>query len=94
MNLLKDGGYLKRKYAAIVIAAIMLLVLLFPVRIQYKDGGSVEYKAILYSVMKKHSCTDENGVPGFHVGTIVKLLGMELYNQVQFVTLDEVNQTK
>ncbi len=85
---------MKRKCAVIIITAFIFTLLLFPIRLQYKDGGTVEYKAILYSVIKKHSATDENGNPGFHIGTIVELFGIELYNQVQFVPLDEVNQTK
>ena len=85
---------MKLKHTAIVISVISLLILLFPIRLQYRDGGTVEYKAILYSVIKKHSAADENGNPGFHIGTVVELFGLELYNQVHFVPLDEVNQTK
>ena len=85
---------MKLKLTAILLAVVLLLILLFPVKLQYRDGGTVEYKAILYSVTKKHSAADENGIPGFQIGTIVELLGIELYNQVQFVPLDEVNRIK
>lgn len=43
---------MKRKIAVAVIIVIALAILLVPCRIQYKDGGSVEYKAITYSVTK------------------------------------------
>lgn len=43
---------MKRKIAVAVIIVIALAILLVPCRIQYKDGGSVEYKAVTYSVTK------------------------------------------
>lgn len=43
---------MKRKIAVAVIIVAALAILLVPVRLQYRDGGSVEYKAITYSVTK------------------------------------------
>ena len=42
---------MKKKIVTILLIAI-LVVLIFPVRNQLKDGGTVEYKAILYKVSK------------------------------------------
>lgn len=36
----------------IIIAIIIFLILTFPIKTVYKDGGTVEYKAILYRVIK------------------------------------------
>ncbi len=36
----------------IVILVIALVICLVPVRIVYRDGGSVEYKAIAYSITR------------------------------------------
>ncbi len=45
---------MKRKIAIAVTIVAALAILLFPIRIAYKDGGSVEYKALTYSVTKYH----------------------------------------
>ena len=42
---------MKKKVITISVA-IILLVLLFPIRNQLKDGGTVEYKALVYKVSK------------------------------------------
>lgn len=46
----------KSKKKAVIIAAVILLIIaLFPVKFHYKDGGSVQYKAIAYSVWDYHT---------------------------------------
>ena len=42
----------------IVILIIIAVVLLFPIKLNYKDGGTVAYKAILYSYTKYHRLED------------------------------------
>ena len=41
-----------KKKVIIISVAIILVVLLFPIRNQLKDGGTVEYKALVYKVSK------------------------------------------
>ncbi|MDD2434818.1 MAG: hypothetical protein PHO63_01035 [Bacilli bacterium] len=36
----------------LLILIIILLILIIPIRLKYKDGGTVEYKAVLYKVIK------------------------------------------
>lgn len=67
-----------------VIVILAALVLLFPIQLGYKDGGSVEYRAILYSVTKRHTITFQNEQDGFLVGTEIKILFFEVYNDVEF----------
>ena len=38
---------------------LLLLVLLFPITYRYKDGGTVSYKAILYSYTKYHRMEED-----------------------------------
>lgn len=45
---------MKRRIAVIVIIVVALAILLVPCRIQYKDGGSIEYKAVTYNITKYH----------------------------------------
>ena len=68
------------KAAAVLVAAILL----FPMPIHYKDGGTVEYKAALYSVYDFHRINpDINGEKPFLEGTVIEILGVEVFNNVE-----------
>ena len=70
------------KKAIIIILILVALILLFPIRGQFKDGGSVEYRAILYTVYDVHSLYDDGSRTEvrFVEGTIVEILGHQVYN--------------
>jgi len=57
------------------LVAIILLVLLFPIRNQLKDGGTVEYKALVYKVSKVKKTNFKRGN-----GTRRKNKGIRLWN--------------
>jgi hypothetical protein len=68
----------------LIIGAIVILigfVLLCPTKKQLKDGGTVVYEAVLYTVYDMHSYRLE----GLEVGTIVEILGFEVYNDTEIV---------
>ena len=75
-----------KKKVKIVLVVIILLISLFPIRSQLKDGGTIEYKALLYKVSKVHSLASleevENG-KNYNEGIIVEILGFEIYNNVK-----------
>lgn len=78
----------KKVFIIIVVILIILYQLLWPDELIYKDGGSKEYRAVLYSVMYKNAYHYE--VPGGEligkrVGTIVTIFGIEVYNDVKIV---------
>ncbi len=82
-----------KKKIVIGIVVFVMLVLLIPIRLQMKDGGSVQYKAVLYSVTKYHQITmewdDENeevADSGHLVGWGVEVLGLEIFNNVKYVS--------
>ena len=50
----------KKAVAAIVAAVLLLVVLLFPIRMNLKDGGSVQYKSLTYSITKVHRLMPES----------------------------------
>lgn len=82
-----------KKKIVIGVVAFFVLVLLIPIRLQMKDGGSVQYKAVLYSVTKYHQIImemdDENeGVvdSGYLVGWGVEVLGLEIFNNAKYVS--------
>ena len=67
---------MKKKYIRIILVVLILLVLLFPVKYHYKDGGTIEYKAILYSV----TVWNVMGIDGLTEGTTIEILGIKLYD--------------
>ena len=70
------------KGKAIAIGLILLMfILLIPIPLRYKDGGTVEYRALLYSVYDVHRLAIEP-VGGYDDGIIVEVLGFEVYNSV------------
>lgn len=69
-----------------IISIILAIILLFPIPIRLKDGGTVEYKAILYKVSNVKSLASieemENGKM-YNKGIIVEILGFEIFNNVK-----------
>ncbi len=66
------------------ICIVLALLLLIPVPVRMKDGGSVEYKAMLYSVTDVHRINpDINSSAQFIEGTIVEIFGVEVFNNVE-----------
>lgn len=78
-----------KKKIIISVTTIVLIVLLFPIRMNLKDGGSVRYKAILYSVTKVHRLMleDEAEASGkvkpFEDGYEIEVLGLKIYSNVE-----------
>jgi len=68
---------------------LALAVLLFPIRTQLKDGGTVQYTAAMYRVSKVHrlisieEMEQEGKVKEFDDGITVELLGFEIFNNVK-----------
>lgn len=79
---------MKKKMTRIIVI-LSLLILLFPIRMQLKDGGTVEYKALLYKISKVHSLISieemekEGKVKEYDDGIIIEVLGFELFNNVK-----------
>ena len=66
----------------IITVMIVLLILLTPVRMNLKDGGSVRYKSLVYEVTKIHQLApDVDGVKPYIDGFEVKILGMTVYRE-------------
>ena len=65
--------------AAIVLVAA---VLLFPMPMQLKDGGTVKYQALLYSVQDVHRINPDPQGTEYIEGTIIEIFGIEIFNNV------------
>ncbi len=78
-----------KKKVIIVAIVIILLTLLFPIRNQLKDGGTVEYKALVYKVSKVkrlisiEEMEQEGKIKEYDHGIVIEILGFEIYNNVK-----------
>lgn len=73
-----------KKKAIITIALILAaaVILLFPVRLLYKDGGSVEYRSLTYSITRYHRLSHE-AAQGFETGWRIKFFGITLRDDLR-----------
>lgn len=79
------------KKKVIILICVILVIMLIPVRLQLKDGGTVEYKSILYKVSKVHRLIDN----GFDIGTEIRILGFKVFYNVKSVyDKKELKETK
>ncbi len=75
---------MKRKIAIAVIIAVALAILLFPIRLAYKDGGSVEYKAIVYSVTRYHRLPPPE-IEDYLEGWKIEIFGVTLRDDLAYL---------
>jgi len=72
----------KKKTFAVIAIVVVLVILLTPIRMNLKDGGSVRYRSLVYEVTKIHQLApDADGVKPYIDGFEVKILGMTVYRE-------------
>lgn len=78
-----------KKHITVIITILIILVLMFPIRTQLKDGGTVEYKSLTYKISKvqrlisEEEAENKGKVQNYDKGIIVELLGFEIFNNVE-----------
>lgn len=73
---------MKKKRITIIAIIAVLVILLTPIRIILKDGGSVMYKSLVYEVTKIHQLSPEvSGVTSYIDGFEIKIFGMTIYRE-------------
>lgn len=73
-----------KKKLIVGICILLLAVLLVPIPMRLKDGGTVAYTAILYTIEDVHRLNpDMESEQEYLEGTIVRILGMEVFNTVR-----------
>ena len=72
---------MKKKVIIVSIVALIMLVLLIPRPRYLNDGGTVEYKALLYNVTKLNKLNYHSST-GYDRGTKIEILGIEVYNDI------------
>lgn len=77
---------MKKKTIFIADVIVLALLVLIPFPMRLKDGGTVEYTALLYKVSRVHSLTSAEEMAqgkAYNDGVIVEILGMEVWNSVE-----------
>ena len=73
---------MKKKFSVVIAILVVLIILLTPVRMNLKDGGSVSYKALVYEVTKIHQfAPGVDGLKPYVDGFEIKILGMTVYRE-------------
>lgn len=73
-----------KKKVMIGICVLLAVVLLVPIPMRLKDGGTVVYHAVLYQVEDVHRLgAVDTAEDEYLEGMIVRILGMEVYNSVE-----------
>ena len=73
-----------KKKVMIGIYVLLAIVLLVPIPMRLKDGGTVAYRAVLYQIEDIHRLSVVDAPEDEYLeGMIVKILGMEVYNSVE-----------
>ena len=84
---------MKKKVIIVSIVVLSLLVLLIPRPRYLNDGGTVEYKALLYNVTKLNKLNYHSST-GYDRGTKIEILGIEVYNDVIIAEPTIINTDK
>ena len=74
-----------KKKIKVISIIILLFIMLIPIKMECDDGGTVVYSAILYGITKCHSMFTKDGVDGYNIGTEVRILFFDVYDDVEFV---------
>lgn len=71
-----------KKKIMIAVSVLLAIVLLFPIPMRLKDGGTVKYQALLYSVSDVHRLAPSTE-SGYEDGIVIEILGMQVFNNVK-----------
>ena len=71
-----------RKKILKVIMILFVAGLMIPIPLRLKDGGTVKYQAVLYSISDVHRLAPTDNDVVFENGIIIEILGKEVFNNV------------
>ena len=69
-----------KKKLIVCVIILFVLILLIPIPMKLKDGGSVEYRTILYKATKYHKLNINNG---YDTGWKIEILGKKVYEKIK-----------
>lgn len=68
---------MKKKKIIIVTSIILIIILLIPFPMKLKDGGSTEFKSLIYTITKYNKIADSGDIKGWKV----EILGVTIYDK-------------
>ena len=71
-----------KKIIIITICVLLAIILLVPIPLRLKDGGTVVYQAVLYRIEDVHRL-DHNSESGYIEGIVITIFGFEVYNSIE-----------
>ena len=71
------------KKKIIIILIILAIILFFPIRLVLNDGGTVQYKSLVYTITKYHKLTLVASNVEYMEGLEIKFLGIKIYSNLK-----------
>jgi hypothetical protein len=84
-GLIENEEKRKVRTKACILLALVIIAMLIPIRHGKDDGGTVTYRAMLYSVTKWNALAVQDHRTGVKTGTTVHILFWDVYDDQQFV---------
>lgn len=84
-----------KKKNIVIIIIVLMVILLFPIPKKLKDGGSIEYRALLYTITNYHKLAPEESTTEYIDGIGIEILGMEIINttnKTEKIFIEEKNK--
>ena len=78
---------MKKKNIILIVAIAIFILMLIPIPVRLKDGGSVEYKAILYKYTKIHRLSEKSST-GYEDGWELEILEIKIGGKIDTHTKD------
>lgn len=72
---------MKKKNIFLIVAIGIFILMLIPIPVRLKDGGSVEYNAILYKYTKIHRLNEKSST-GYEDGWELRILGIQVGGKI------------
>lgn len=85
---------MKKKNICLIIAVFLVVLMLIPIPSKLKDGGSIEYNAILYKYTKIHRINEKSST-GYEDGWELKILGIHVGGSINtYVSTEHIISIK
>lgn len=72
-----------KKKIMVSLCLLLAILLLTPIPMRLKDGGTVVYRAVLYQVEDVRRLAPVTAENEYIEGTVIKILGMEIFNNLK-----------
>jgi len=72
---------MKNKKVVVLIVVVIALILLFPIPMRLRDGGSIRFQALLYNVTIYHQL-NHRVESGYVDGIGIEILGVKVLNTI------------